>query len=234
MFNNWIFLLWNQWNKSEIHEIKHCEMSVISRCPIKFILFINPFFENGWVDWKRIEFEGLGGRKRNMKSWMEWKLFNGAAAEERTMKFISSFLLWWVMGAAAPMAPPKRENKEEMNEWVSDDQKERECSSSLRQSINLLWNESWLMERREEEQTAHQGRIARGKAKATNKATHQLRLELEGQQLVELRWLTALELCFAANWRMKLVGYEPEAPLPRRNAAPSTQLIPLHSSCPIN
>ena len=33
---------------------------------------------------------------------------------------------------------------------------------------------------------------------------------------------------------VKLVGYGPEAPLPRRNAAPSTQLIPLHSSCPIN
>ena len=31
MFNNWIFLLWNQWNKSEIHEIKHCGMGVESK-----------------------------------------------------------------------------------------------------------------------------------------------------------------------------------------------------------
>ena len=75
MFNNWIFLLWNQWNKSEIHEIKHCEMSVISRCPIKFILFINPFFENGWVDWKRIEFEGRCGPRHNpiQWNWLDWR-----------------------------------------------------------------------------------------------------------------------------------------------------------------
>ena len=61
MFNNWIFLLWNQWNKSEIHEIKHCEMSVISRSPFNPFISSIPFFENGW-------------------NWLKWRGLTGSAA----------------------------------------------------------------------------------------------------------------------------------------------------------
>ena len=98
-----------------------------------------------------------------------WKslIFNGAAAEERTMKFISSFLLWWVMGAAAPMAPPKRENKEEMNEWVSDDQQKREWIAFSffleRQSARneVKW---WWSGKEEKQWTQHQRAKARRQA----------------------------------------------------------------------
>ena len=94
---------------------------------------------NGKKSWELIEKKGSAAGSEIWKL----KIFNGAAAEERTMKFISSFLLWWVMGAAAPMAPPRRENKEEMNEWVSDDQ-QQESAAERRQEWKEINEINWL------------------------------------------------------------------------------------------
>ena len=87
------------------------------------------------------------------------------------------------MGAAAPMAPPKRENKEEMNEWVSDDQR-RESAVWLGGSFFSMNANEWKeMERKSIKQAAHQGRIARGKAKRSQSIHFVFQIEL----LVELR-----------------------------------------------
>ena len=79
------FSFFNQYYKSKfvlngIAETKRKQWKEkqTSRCPIKFILFINPFFENGWVDWKRIEFEGLCGQMESInllwnESWLVTK-----------------------------------------------------------------------------------------------------------------------------------------------------------------
>ena len=42
------------------------------------------------------------------------------AEGERTMKSFLLFLDWWVKGGSCRTAPPRRENKEEMIDWVSE------------------------------------------------------------------------------------------------------------------
>ena len=63
------------------------------------------------------------------------------------MKFVFSSLLWWVMGAAAPMAPPKKRERREKqtNEW-----KWRKGKFNGAAQQRKKWNEptnlSWICE----------------------------------------------------------------------------------------
>ena len=137
MFNNWIFL----WVDEKINEIiEHCEMSVISRCPIKFILFINPFFENGWVDWKRIEFEGLCGRKRNMKSFtFQWSC-RGRANHE--IHFFFSLVVGYGRCSANGSAKKRKQRRNEwMSEWWPAKQRTKWRQLNLSGSWSMKWNE---------------------------------------------------------------------------------------------
>ena len=151
-------------------------------------------------------------------------------------EIISSFS-WigglWPLPAAG--APPRRENKEEMIEWVSEPPKK---GSAVCLCGSQSMNDNELIDGAERRQTsgAPSGPLPRGKPSKPNSNSIQRGWSCEASVELDLLGLCGVNFLFRKLNFMKFVGYGPEAPLPRRNSIPqsfSSCFIPffLPSAC---
>ena len=88
------------------------------------------FIDFDWMEMKSINQLNLLKAERQ-RHWLEWR-----------NQLSSRLLDWWVMGAAAPMAPPKRADggRKRVGEWM----KAKKESGMNQPTWTELWNE-WIL-----------------------------------------------------------------------------------------